>query len=187
VVALAGLLALGGSVVFSYFNADRNEMADSKAGFSQAPQQKKSAEEFSTSAIGDNAKKLSAVSQTQIKTAMPFIAPEIIAQWSAAASDDDAGMRAAAIAAFAAAPKVQAVPALQKILNGGAGEDRQLALQSLRILQANQGDADGEIRNILRLTIYDGGDAEVSDNAQTLLDTIEGATDSTDSTLQPRS
>jgi hypothetical protein len=39
----------------------------------------------------------------------------------------------------------------------------------------------------LRLTIYDGGDAEVSDNAQTLLDTIEGATDSTDSTLQPRS
>jgi hypothetical protein len=188
VVTLAGLLALGGIAALGYLNSDHYELTNSKVGFSEVPQQQKSTEEFSESAIGDNAKKLpehaGVVPRTQTKNTMDFIAPEIIAQWLAAASDDDAGTRAAAIAAFAAAPKAQAVPALQKILSGAAEQDRQLALQSLRILVSNQGDADGEIRDVLRLTIYDGDDAGVASSAQTLLEAIDGAANAVASAAQ---
>ena len=51
--------------------------------------------------------------------------------------------------------------------------DRPLALQSLRDLALNQGDADGAIRDAVRHVIYHGDDFTESEDAQEVLDIIE--------------
>jgi hypothetical protein len=103
----------------------------------------------------------------------PALAAETFDKLASAAIGDDARARAAAIDALADAPKAQAVGVLQRVLSDGIEGDRQLALNSLRTLAVNQGDAEGEIRNVLRLTIYDGDDETVASSAQVLLDDIE--------------
>jgi len=89
-----------------------------------------------------------------------------------AALGDDPDARAAAIGALALAPKAQALPVLQKILTAGIDADRQFALSSLHALALREGDADGEIQNVLRLSIYDGDDTLAS-SAQIVLEEIE--------------
>ena len=51
--------------------------------------------------------------------------------------------------------------------------DRPLALQSLRDLALNQGDADGAIRDAVRHVIYHGDDFTKAGDAQEVLDIIE--------------
>lgn len=102
-------------------------------------------------------------------------APDMVAQWLADAIGDDAKARAAAIAALATAPRAQAIPVLQKVLNSGDPQvDRSLALNSLRTLALQQGDADGSIRDALRQAIYHGDDEATTRDAQTVLDDVEG-------------
>lgn len=96
-----------------------------------------------------------------------------VQRWLQEIGDDDPERRAAAIAALAGAPREQAVPALLKVLGSGADLDRQLALNALRTLASDQGDAGGEIRTALRLAIYDGGDEVVAVGAQIALDDVE--------------
>lgn len=96
----------------------------------------------------------------------------------AEAFDDDPGKRATAIAALATAPRLQAVPVLQKVLNTGEPEvDRPLALRSLRILALQQGDADGDIRDVFRQAIYDGKYEAITPDAQAALNDVESHLD----------
>lgn len=101
---------------------------------------------------------------------------ETLAKWIADASSDDSKARAAAIVALAGAPKSQAVPVMERILQVGEPQvDRQIALRSLHTLAVQQGDADGRIRDVLRQAIYHGDDEGVSQSAQALLEDIEVA------------
>jgi hypothetical protein len=101
------------------------------------------------------------------------IAADTVEKWITEATGDDPRTRAAAIDALATAPKSQALPILQKVLGAGIDTDRQLAVNSLRTLALHQGDDAGEVRNVLRLTIYDGDDEAVASSAQVALADIE--------------
>lgn len=102
------------------------------------------------------------------------ISPETIEKWLADAIGDDAKARAAAIVALATAPRAQAIPTLQKVLNRGDPQvDRPLALNSLRTLALQQGDADDSIRGVLRQAIYHGEDEAATRAAQAVLDDVE--------------
>jgi hypothetical protein len=96
------------------------------------------------------------------------------AQWIADTASGDAATRAAAIEALSAAPRVEALPVLARILMDGEPQvDRVLALRSLRDLALNQGDADGAIRDAIRHAIYHGDDQTRAEDVQEALDTIE--------------
>jgi len=102
------------------------------------------------------------------------VSPETLAQWIADANSGDSRTRAAAIIALAEAPKSQAVPVLDRILQVGEPQvDRQIALRSLHTLALQQGDADGSIRDVLRRAIYHGDDEGASQSAQAVLEDIE--------------
>jgi hypothetical protein len=100
-------------------------------------------------------------------------APDKVAQWAVDAFDADPGKRVNAITALATAPKSQAVPVLQKVLNTGEAVDRPLALRSLRTLALQQGDGDGGIRDVFRQAIYDGRYEAITPDAQAALDDVE--------------
>jgi len=100
--------------------------------------------------------------------------PPTVAQLIADSASGDAGKRATAIAALAAAPRAEALPVLGRILTDGEPQiDRPLALRSLRDLALNQGDADGAIRDAVRNAIYHGDDYTKVDDVQEVLDIIE--------------
>lgn len=85
-----------------------------------------------------------------------------------------AGMRGAAIADLANAPRDKALPVLKRVLlNGEIGVDRPLALRSLRALALSQGDADGGIRAAVREAIYHGDDDSMADELQSTLGEVE--------------
>lgn len=101
-------------------------------------------------------------------------APATVAQWIADTQSFDAKMRAAAIAALADAPKEQAVPALERVLEVGEPQvDRQIALRSLHVLALQDGDADGAIRDVVRQAMYHSDDEGVTQSAQAILEDIE--------------
>lgn len=99
--------------------------------------------------------------------------PETVRHLIQTATADDAGARADAIDALAAAPGSAAVPVLQKVLGDGDDIERQLALSSLHALALREGDVAGAIRETLRQAVYDGGDEAVASGAQAVLDDIE--------------
>lgn len=100
------------------------------------------------------------------------------ATWIIDATGDDPAARATAIPALAALPPALALPVLQNVLRAGdPSVDRPLALQSLRALAIDTGDADGSIRGLLREAIYHGDDPGVVQAAQSTLDDIEGYLD----------
>jgi hypothetical protein len=100
-------------------------------------------------------------------------ADQNIARLAIDAKSDDADKRAAAIEQLALMPRAQAIPLLQGLLSATEEADRQHVLAALRTLALDQGDADGAIRELLRLTIYDGDDADVASSALLILDAIE--------------
>jgi HEAT repeat protein len=86
----------------------------------------------------------------------------------------DPATRAAAITALAEVPRAEALPVLARILiNGEPQVDRVLALQSMRDLALNQGDADGAIRDAIRHVIYHGDDLSRAGDAQEAIEIIE--------------
>lgn len=101
-------------------------------------------------------------------------APETIVQQIKNTESTDAKIRAAAIAALAEAPKTQAMPALERVLEiGEPSVDRHIALQSMYSLALRDGDPNGQIRDAMRHAIYHGDDDGVTQTAQSLLDDIE--------------
>ena len=96
------------------------------------------------------------------------------ARWISDTTGDDANKRALAITRLADAPKAQALPALQNVLESGEPRvDRPLAIKSLQALAVKQGDADGAIRDVLRGAIYHGDDEETTKAAQTAVSEID--------------
>ena len=59
------------------------------------------------------------------------------------------------------------------VTDGEPRVDRVLALQSLRDLALNQGDADGAVRDAIRRVIYHGDDFSKKDDAQEAIEIIE--------------
>lgn len=102
------------------------------------------------------------------------VPPETLAQWILDTRSTDEDKRIVAIVALGRAPKAEAVPALQTVLEIGERErDRQAALRSLHTLAIQQGDDDGRIRDAFRSAIYHGDDEGVTQSAQALLEDVE--------------
>jgi HEAT repeat protein len=112
-------------------------------------------------------------STEQPETPARELSPDTVDRLVRDAVADDAGTRAEAIDALAAAPEATAVPVLQKIMGSGGDIERQLALSSLHVLALRHGDTSGAIRELLRQAAYDGGDEAVASGAQAILDDIE--------------
>lgn len=112
-----------------------------------------------------------------IEAAAPALSassPHTVEQLIVDTASGDAAKRAAAITALAEAPREEALPVLARLLTDGEPlVDRPLALQSLRDLALNQGDADGAIRDAVRHVIYHGDDFTKTEDAQEVLDIIE--------------
>jgi HEAT repeat protein len=106
------------------------------------------------------------------------LTPSQVEKLLADAQSADNGARARALDGLSNAPEAEAVPVLQKALNGGEPIERQLALSSLHTLALRQGDPTGAIRELLRQAIYDGNDEAVSSGAQSALDDIEYSVES---------
>lgn len=97
-----------------------------------------------------------------------------VTQWIADTNDADPAKRAAAIDALARAPRDQALPVLRRLVNNGdPSTDRPRALNSLRELALDGGDADGRIRQAIREVIYHGDDEAFAASAQDALDVVE--------------
>jgi hypothetical protein len=108
------------------------------------------------------------------ETAPPTAAD--VAQWIDDTNHADASRRAAAIDALARAPREQALPVLRRLVTSGdPSTDRPRALNSLRELALDQGDADGGIRQAIREVIYHGDDEALAASAQDALDVVEEA------------
>ena len=104
----------------------------------------------------------------------PVATPDNIAQWIKDTESPEAKVRAAAIAALATAPKDQAMPALERVVEvGEPNVDRHIALRSMHSLALRDGDANGQVRDAIRHAIYHGDDDGVTQTAQSLLDDIE--------------
>jgi hypothetical protein len=97
-----------------------------------------------------------------------------VTQWIADTNHADAAHRATAIDALARAPREQALPVLRRLATqGDAATDRPHALNSLRELALEQGDADGGIREAIREVRYHGDDESLASSAQEVLDVVE--------------
>ncbi|HUQ10344.1 MAG TPA: hypothetical protein VM146_08500 [Steroidobacteraceae bacterium] len=103
----------------------------------------------------------------------PPVTEEQVAQWITDVDSTDAARRTVAIRALAQAPRAQALPVLQRLVLNADPVDRPLALQSLRDLALQQGDADNGIRQAIRQVIYHGDDEQLAAGAQEALDAVE--------------
>lgn len=103
----------------------------------------------------------------------PPLAPLSVDEMVVNATQSDGETRAAAIAALGNAPRDEALPALESLINTADDEGRALAMQALRTLALNQGDEDGRIRDAVRKVIYHGSDETGTASAQAALDGIE--------------
>jgi hypothetical protein len=101
------------------------------------------------------------------------VAADPVPGWIEAATGDDPAARAAAITALADAPAAQAVPVLRQVMETAEPAHRLLALDALRNLAMRQGDADGSVREVLRLEAYDGTDESLALGAQAVLAELE--------------
>ncbi len=105
--------------------------------------------------------------------AEPAPAPLTVEELIVNTTSGDPNQRAAAITALGSAPRDEALPALESILNTADNESRTLALQALRTLALGQGDEDGRIRDAIRKLVYHGSDEDMAAGAAAALDKIE--------------
>jgi HEAT repeat protein len=165
VVSLLGL-----SAVVGYSFATRtNDASSNSTPAGDAPHASRAV----NPPIEDRATPASDETVTAVASAEPASA-ETLAQWILNTRSTDEDKRAAAIVALGQAPKAEAVPALQRVLENGAHErDRQIALRSLHTLAIRQGDDDQRIRDAFRSVIHHGDDEGVSQSAQAFLEDFE--------------
>lgn len=100
---------------------------------------------------------------------------DALSQWMSAANKKDQSERDAADEALLKEQREKVLPALHNLILNGNTDQRQLALNALHMLALKQGDEDGEIQNMLRLTSYDG-DGVIAGEAQLALEDIENTT-----------
>lgn len=102
--------------------------------------------------------------------------PDTLEQWIKDTRHSDPKIRAAAITKLGNAPKAQALPALEDVLETGDPEtDRHIALNSLHTLALRDGDKNGQVRDVMRSAIYHSDNDAVMQTAQSLLDDVEAA------------
>jgi hypothetical protein len=163
VVSLAMLGTLGG---LAYVHANRENSASVQR---PSPAPRKRLETLPV--VADT-------SQPQATSAQPPPAPQItssdVERWITDSRSNDARARAAAIESLAKAPKAQAIPALERVLESGEPlVDRHIALRSLHVLALNDGDDTGAIRDVIRHAMYHSDDEGVTQSAQSFLEDIE--------------
>lgn len=192
IVITASMLAACGGL--AYLHATRDQSAEGRALTAGDDQDRTPAAEMSArrsgpadEAVPANAAALMPAAETSShaeETVPPIAAAataESIAQWIKDTESADAKTRAAAIAALADAPKAQAMPALERVLETGEPNvGRHIALRSMHALALRDGDSTGQIRDVMRHAIYHGDDEAVTQTAQSLLDDIEAAFTSRD-------
>ena len=174
-MALLVLLAVGSIGAVGYSRLMRSDRADDGAASTQpAASQSVPTEVAMVSPRAETpSEQIVSPSQDQ-PTATPAAASDALAKWLKDATGNDAEARAAAITALAQAPRLDAIPVLQRVLTDGEPTvDRPLALESLGTLALNQGDSDDLIRSALRNTVYDGNDEAISQSAVDVLAEIE--------------
>lgn len=178
-VMLAMFGAIGG---LGYLHASRTSSDDSKesrpsAAAPTAIQPVRNTAETATvaAAAGDEADKpKEAPAQSSSASPTQQAVTGNVERWIADTQSNDAKTRAAAIAALANAPKAQAVPALERVLESGEPQvDRQIALRSLHTIALNDGDDNGAIRDAIRYAMYHSEDEGVTQSAQAVLEDIE--------------
>jgi HEAT repeat protein len=170
VVSLAMLGALGG---LAYVHANRE---DATSAETLSPAISTITEPASSPA--QTAPVVARPKEPEAAPAQPASARQItiddVARWIADTRSNDAKTRAIAIDALANAPKAQAIPALERVLESGEPQtDRQIALQSLHTLALKDGDNNGRIRDAIRHAMYHSEDEGVTQSAQALLEDIE--------------
>ena len=101
---------------------------------------------------------------------------DVVTRWMIAINASDAIERDAAAEALVATSREKILPTLEHFIVDGSDAERQQAIAALRLLAFKQGDDAGEIRNILRLTSYDG-DESLASHAQLALEDIESNVD----------
>lgn len=166
VVAMSMLAACGG---LAYLHNTRENAASGKPNTAQAP---KAPTATASPANLAAAQPEEAAASTETESSRP--AQTSIAELIRDTESADPRIRATAIAALADAPKAQALPALERVLETGEPNvDRHIALRSMHSLALRDGDPTGQIRDVMRHAIYHGDDDGVTQTAQSLLDDIE--------------
>jgi hypothetical protein len=166
VVSLAVLGTLSG---LAYVHANREDAA--------SPEKTSTAVAARTHVEAPPAPAVSTQEETPAQEASTRqIASADVERWIVDTQSNDAKARAVAIAALANAPKVRAMPALERVLESGEPQvDRQIALQSLHTLALSDGDENGRIRDAMRHAMYHSDDEGVTQSAQAFLEDIEAA------------
>lgn len=174
VVAVSMLAACGG---LAYLHNTREEVIAEPVGNSRPATAKKVESSPSpASPVTSTDASANTVTTAPTETDSAHPTPTSVAQWIKDTQSPDPKVRAAAIAALANAPKAQAMPALERVLETGEPDvDRHIALRSMHSLALRDGDATGQIRDAMRHAIYHGDDDGVTQTAQSLLDDIEAA------------
>lgn len=166
-VLLLGLGAVAGYSIATRTNEDSSRSTSSSATHPAAHDARDANQRGEDEAVTTDA----AVSEVPSPEA---VSTETLAQWILDTRSADERKRIAAIVALAQAPKAEAVPALQRVLENGEHErDRQIALRSLHTLAIQQGDDDQRIRDTFRTAIYHGDDEGVAQSAQGYLEDVE--------------
>lgn len=177
VVVFAGLATVGALAGLAYLHASRTDPAGEPVPRASLPitDERAAPSSGAMPAVEEGNSRPSANPTESTRLATPAsVASTNVAQWIADTRSDDAKKRAAAIAALASAPKAQAIPALEYVVESGEPQvDQQIALQSLHALAMNDGDSDGAIRDVIRKALYHSDDEGVTQNAQALLEDIE--------------
>lgn len=82
-------------------------------------------------------------------------------------------IRMAAIESLALAPKIRALPVLEKVITGSTVEEKQAALTAMREIAVRQNDADSRIRNFLSQVGYHYDMQAVEGDIQASVDYID--------------
>lgn len=174
-VTLAVLGTLGG---LAYVHASRNRSPEGPEVSASAPLAA-AREPVHSGAVTTSGPAASSETPSTTELAPPRQSTaDEVARSIADTRSNDAKTRASAIEALANAPRSQAIPALERVLESGDPQvDRQMALRSLHVLALNEGDDDGAIREVVRHAMYHGDDENVTQSAQAVLEDIEAALD----------
>jgi HEAT repeat protein len=168
------LLGLGAIVGYSFATRTSDESSNGAAANDVSSTSRKADQPIEDPATPVTSEVAAGAASLEDVASPESTSPETLAQWildTRSANDD---RRIAAIVALGQAPKAEAVPALQRVLESGEHErDRQTALRSLHTLAIQQGDDDQRIRDTLRSAIYHGDDEGVSQSAQAFLEDVE--------------
>ena len=170
------LFAAGALSVIGYSYVTRDNVAGVGPASAQAAHQRSAPTRLfradENASLSPTPRATEAAAPSNAKPAL-VVTPENVALWITQATGSDAAKRAAAIEALGHAPKAEALPVLERVLDTADESDRPRALQSFRMLAQREGDTDNRIRNVMRKIISHADDEATTQSAQATLDEIE--------------